>query len=112
MAPRIRLTAEWVAAAMGGTIVTGGTADEFSGVSIDTRTLKAGELYFGIRGDRFDGADFASAATDLDSNAEQTPGRHRSFASQGLSSHSRSHRLRGNACTTFSRAAPRSDTLT
>src|SRR5215468_3711528 len=64
MAPRIRLTAEWVAAAMGGTIVTGGTADEFSGVSIDTRTLKAGELYFGIRGDRFDGADFASAATE------------------------------------------------
>src|SRR5215831_11409692 len=39
--------------------------------------------------------DFASAATDLDSNAEQTPCRHRSFATQGLSSHSRSHRLRG-----------------
>ena len=64
MAPKIRLTAEWVAAAMGGTIVKGGALDEFSGVSIDTRTLRAGELYFGIRGDRFDGADFAGAATE------------------------------------------------
>jgi UDP-N-acetylmuramoyl-tripeptide--D-alanyl-D-alanine ligase len=64
MAPNIRLTAEWVAAAMGGTIVKGAAADEFSGVSIDTRTLKAGELYFGIRGDRFDGADFVSAAAE------------------------------------------------
>src|SRR6516162_5330218 len=64
MALNIRLTAEWVAAAMGGTIVQTGAHDEFSGVSIDTRTLKAGELYFGIRGDRFDGADFAAAATE------------------------------------------------
>src|SRR5215467_7086781 len=64
MASNIRLTAEWVAAAMGGTIVKGGALDEFSGVSIDTRTLRAGELYFGIRGDRFDGADFAGAATE------------------------------------------------
>jgi UDP-N-acetylmuramoyl-tripeptide--D-alanyl-D-alanine ligase len=64
MAPNIRLTAEWVAAAMGGTIVKGGALDEFFGVSIDTRTLKAGELYFGIHGDRFDGADFAAAATE------------------------------------------------
>jgi UDP-N-acetylmuramoyl-tripeptide--D-alanyl-D-alanine ligase len=31
-------------------------------VSIDTRTLTAGALYIGIRGDRFDGADFADAA--------------------------------------------------
>src|SRR5215831_8988785 len=64
MAPNIRLTAEWVAAAMGGTIVRGGALAEFSGVSIDTRTLRAGELYFGIRGDRFDGADFVAAATE------------------------------------------------
>src|SRR5215475_9072112 len=64
MAPIIRLTAEWVVAAMNGTIVRTGTHEEFSGVSIDTRTLRAGELYFGIRGDRFDGADFAGAATE------------------------------------------------
>ena len=64
MAPDIRLTAEWVAAAMAGTIVAGRKTAEFSGVSIDTRTLRAGELYIGIRGDRFDGADFAAAAVD------------------------------------------------
>src|SRR5690242_8543248 len=64
MAPKIRLTAEWVAAAMGGTIVSGGLETEFSGVSIDTRTLRAGDVYFGIRGERFDGADFATAAIE------------------------------------------------
>jgi UDP-N-acetylmuramoyl-tripeptide--D-alanyl-D-alanine ligase len=62
MASDIRLTAEWVAAAMAGTIVAGRTTTEFSGVSIDTRTLQPGELYVGIRGEKFDGADFAVAA--------------------------------------------------
>ena len=33
-------------------------------VSIDTRTLKAGDLFVGIRGERFDGAAFAAAAID------------------------------------------------
>jgi UDP-N-acetylmuramoyl-tripeptide--D-alanyl-D-alanine ligase len=64
MAPKIRLTAEWVAAAMGGAIAIGGERMEFSGVSIDTRTLRAGELYVGIRGERFDGADFSTAAIE------------------------------------------------
>ena len=31
-------------------------------MTIDTRTLRPGELYFAIKGQRFDGADFASAA--------------------------------------------------
>ena len=64
MAPTIRLTAEWVAAAMGAAVTSGGLETEFSGVSIDTRTLRADELYFGIRGDRYDGADFAMAAIE------------------------------------------------
>ena len=62
MAPGIRLTADWVAAAMAGTIVEGDGRREFAGVSIDTRTLAAGEVYVAIRGERFDGADFAAAA--------------------------------------------------
>ena len=33
-----------------------------TGVSIDTRTLQAGEAFFAIAGDRFDGHDFASQA--------------------------------------------------
>ena len=62
MAPEIRLTAEWVAAAMAGTIVDGDGRREFAGVSIDTRTLAPGAVYIAIRGERFDGADFAADA--------------------------------------------------
>jgi UDP-N-acetylmuramoyl-tripeptide--D-alanyl-D-alanine ligase len=62
MAPGIRLTAEWVAAAMAGTIVEGDGRCEFAGVSIDTRTLNAGAVYVAIRGERFDGADFVADA--------------------------------------------------
>lgn len=61
MSPKLRLTADWVAAVIGGTIATAGRP-EFSGVSIDTRTLRPGALYFGIRGERFDGADFVGEA--------------------------------------------------
>jgi len=64
MTAAIPLTAAWVAAQMGGAIAAGNPAAEFSNVSIDTRTLKAGELYVGIRGDRFDGAEFAGAAIE------------------------------------------------
>jgi UDP-N-acetylmuramoyl-tripeptide--D-alanyl-D-alanine ligase len=35
---------------------------EFSGVSIDTRTLKPGDLYIALRGENFDGHDFISNA--------------------------------------------------
>src|SRR3989442_15457711 len=60
--PEIRLTADWVATAMVGTIVAGADTREFTGVSIDTRTLGPGELYIGIRGEGLDGADFAQLA--------------------------------------------------
>ncbi len=33
-----------------------------SGISIDSRTLRPGDAFFAIRGDRFDGHDFATAA--------------------------------------------------
>jgi UDP-N-acetylmuramoyl-tripeptide--D-alanyl-D-alanine ligase len=58
----IRLTAAWVADATNGTRVSGAAGCEFSGVSIDTRTLGAGQLYVAIRGERFDGLDFVPAA--------------------------------------------------
>ena len=60
--PAVQLTVEWVAAAVAGVVVSGDRGHVFTGVSIDTRTLKAGELYVAIRGERFDGADFAEAA--------------------------------------------------
>jgi UDP-N-acetylmuramoyl-tripeptide--D-alanyl-D-alanine ligase len=60
--PAIRLTAAWVARAMTGSVLTGDGNREFSGVSIDTRTLAPGELFVAIRGERLDGADFCEAA--------------------------------------------------
>jgi UDP-N-acetylmuramoyl-tripeptide--D-alanyl-D-alanine ligase len=60
--PALQLTAGWVADAMGGRVVAGDPAYEFTGVSIDTRTVASGELFIAIRGDRFDGADFVAAA--------------------------------------------------
>src|SRR5262245_57351510 len=39
-----------------------GTA--FTGVSIDTRTIAPGDLFIAIRGERFDGAEFAAAAIE------------------------------------------------
>jgi UDP-N-acetylmuramoyl-tripeptide--D-alanyl-D-alanine ligase len=62
--PAMRLTAEWVAAQMRGTVTAGDAGREFGNVSIDTRTLRAGDLYIGIRGERFDGAGFAGAAIE------------------------------------------------
>jgi UDP-N-acetylmuramyl pentapeptide synthase len=53
--PALRLSAAWVAAQMRGVVTSGASEREFGDVSIDTRTLKAGDLYFGVRGDRFDG---------------------------------------------------------
>lgn len=61
-APEIQLDGRWVAAAVSGSIVAGDAARTFTGVSIDTRTIGAGELYVGIRGERFDGSDFAGQA--------------------------------------------------
>ncbi len=58
----IPLTAAWVAAAMNGTVLSGAASTTFAGVSIDTRTLKRGELFVAIKGDRFDGAQFAGQA--------------------------------------------------
>ncbi len=56
MATEIRLTAEWVAAAMAGTIVAGGGRTVFSGVSIDTRTLRSGGVHGGLLRHKIDGA--------------------------------------------------------
>jgi len=60
----IPLTAASVAAAAGGVVAAGDPGQAFDGVSIDTRTLKPGELFIAIRGERFDGAEFVDSAID------------------------------------------------
>ncbi|MGH8129657.1 MAG: UDP-N-acetylmuramoyl-tripeptide--D-alanyl-D-alanine ligase [Steroidobacteraceae bacterium] len=51
-----------VAAATGGRL--GGSDREFSGVSIDSRTLERGQLFFALRGERFDGHAFVARAAE------------------------------------------------
>lgn len=41
----------------------GNMPDSIGGISIDSRTITRGDAFFAIRGERFDGHDFASAAT-------------------------------------------------
>src|SRR5258706_10294449 len=62
--PALRLTAAWVAAAMGAALVAGDPWQEFHGASIDTRTLAPGDLFIAIRGERLDGVEFAEAAIE------------------------------------------------
>jgi UDP-N-acetylmuramoyl-tripeptide--D-alanyl-D-alanine ligase len=51
-----------VLAATGARLVRGEPASELSGVSTDTRSLKAGELFLALRGPNFDGNRFAAQA--------------------------------------------------
>lgn len=44
--------------------VVGDVHDDITGISIDSRTLKTGEAFVAIKGDRFDGHDFVAAALD------------------------------------------------
>ncbi len=48
--------------ATAGRIVSGCARGEATGVSIDTRTINAGEVFFAIKGPRFDGTDFIDEA--------------------------------------------------
>ncbi len=54
----------WMAAeyAAPGNAVSGKAASIATGYSIDSRTLHPGDLFFAVRGDRFDGHDFVEAA--------------------------------------------------
>jgi UDP-N-acetylmuramoyl-tripeptide--D-alanyl-D-alanine ligase len=71
--PALRLTARWVAAQMGGTLAGGDPAREFADVSIDSRTVKTGELFVAIRGDQLNGALFAAAAIESGADGVVVP---------------------------------------
>jgi UDP-N-acetylmuramoyl-tripeptide--D-alanyl-D-alanine ligase len=58
----VRLTGGTIAAAMSARLVAGDPARAIDGFSIDTRTLAPGDLYFAIRGTRFDGHAFVTQA--------------------------------------------------
>ncbi len=49
-------------AGTGGVLCPGVTAKRFSGVATDSRTLRQGEIFFALKGPRFDGHDFIDRA--------------------------------------------------
>jgi UDP-N-acetylmuramoyl-tripeptide--D-alanyl-D-alanine ligase len=59
---RLPLTAGHVAAAAGGRLVHGREDEEIENISIDSRTVAAGDFFIAIRGERFDGHRFVSEA--------------------------------------------------
>jgi len=59
----MNLTLEEISAAVGGTLDGPGNV-KVRGYSIDTRTLKPGELFFAIKGPRFDGHQFIQQALE------------------------------------------------
>jgi UDP-N-acetylmuramoyl-tripeptide--D-alanyl-D-alanine ligase len=58
----IALTGAEIAAATGGQVVAGDPAACIERWAIDTRSLQPGDLFVAIRGERFDGHDFVTAA--------------------------------------------------
>jgi UDP-N-acetylmuramoyl-tripeptide--D-alanyl-D-alanine ligase len=58
----VSLSAAEIAAAAGGRVISGDPAQRVERWSIDTRSLRPGELFVAIRGDRFDGHEFVAAA--------------------------------------------------
>lgn len=59
------LTLNQLGAFIPGSVLKGAGDTLFTSVSIDTRTIKTGALYFCLRGERFDGHDFAENAASL-----------------------------------------------
>ncbi len=50
----------------------GSGAERFTGISTDSRTVRPGDLYIALRGDRFDGHAFIDAAIDAGAAAVLT----------------------------------------
>lgn len=68
----MKLALEQIAHWVGGTLhglKNGSPTREATGYSIDSRTLKPGELFFAVRGDRFDGHDFVGSALERGASA-------------------------------------------
>jgi len=60
--PDVSLTAAEIAAVTRGRLVSGNGEQRIERWSIDSRSVAPGEMFVAIRGDRFDGHDFAAAA--------------------------------------------------
>ena len=66
---RRTLTLEDVVAGTSGRVVSGNTTRAIEGVSIDTRTIKAGQMFVAIAGPNFDGHEFIAQAVEKGASA-------------------------------------------
>lgn len=57
-----RPTMRWIAEAVQGRMVQGDPEAHFQGVSTDSRSIRPGELFWALEGERFKGGDFVGAA--------------------------------------------------
>ena len=73
-----------VLAATGAELVRGSAEVELRGVSTDTRTLRAGELYIALSGPNFDGNRFAQKARDAGAGALLLKGSSEGVAGEGV----------------------------
>ena len=64
-----RVTIKEVIRAVRGKLICGSQQREISGVSIDSRTIKKGEMFFALKGERFDGHDFIEQAIEKGAKA-------------------------------------------
>ena len=55
------LKLEDIVQATGGRVLCG-TTEKFQGISIDSRSIREGELFVALKGDNFDGHDFINSA--------------------------------------------------
>jgi UDP-N-acetylmuramoyl-tripeptide--D-alanyl-D-alanine ligase len=62
--PDVSLTAAEVAAVTGGRLVSGEAGQRIERWAIDSRAVAPGEMFVAVRGERFDGHDFARVALD------------------------------------------------
>jgi len=62
MVQPVPLTAETIAAAAGGQLIEGDRTTPIDRLSIDSRAINPGDLFVAIRGERFDGHQFVTAA--------------------------------------------------
>ena len=56
----LRLTVKWVADAVGGRVVSGEPDHVVGHVTTDSRSLRPGDFFLALRGERFDGHEFVS----------------------------------------------------
>lgn len=59
-----RPTIKWIAEAIHGCIRKGDPETEYLGISTDSRSLRPGEIFWALKGDKFDGRDFIKEAIE------------------------------------------------